>query len=114
MTYTRLAECLRRSLNVSSAMPDLSSSPRPSAIMRSYCSLVARERQIETEIERQLENDPAVFGCMRGGEKAATLAVLHVFAVGSSTREDDVEVNGISCGKIIKIEVPDFRLVMPG
>ena len=74
----------------------------------------ARERQIETEIARELENDPAVFGCMRGGEKAATLAVLHVFAVGSSTREDDVEVNGISCGKIIKIEVPDFRLVMPG
>jgi hypothetical protein len=32
----------------------------------------------------------------------------------SITREDDVEVNGISCGKIIKIEAPDFRLVMEG
>ena len=30
----------------------------------------------------------------------------------SSTREDDVAVNGISCGKVIKIEAPDFRLVM--
>ena len=42
MTHTRLPECLWRSLKVSSAMPDLSRSPRPSAIMRSYCSLVAR------------------------------------------------------------------------
>jgi hypothetical protein len=32
----------------------------------------------------------------------------------SSTREDDLEVNGISYGKIIKIEAPDFRLVMEG
>ncbi len=31
-----------RSLKVSSAIPDLSSSPRPSATIRSYCSLVAR------------------------------------------------------------------------
>src|SRR6266403_3832696 len=38
----RSPECLCRPLNVSSAMPDLSSSPKPSAIMRSYCSLVAR------------------------------------------------------------------------
>jgi hypothetical protein len=42
MTYTRSPDCLWRSLNVSSAMPDLSRSPRPSAIMRSYCSFVAR------------------------------------------------------------------------
>src|SRR5947208_15480060 len=39
---TRSPECLCLSLNVSSATPDLSSSPKPSAIMRSYCSLVAR------------------------------------------------------------------------
>src|ERR1044072_2698957 len=42
--YTRLPECLCRSLKVSSAIPDLSSSPSPSAIIRSYCSLVARAR----------------------------------------------------------------------
>src|SRR5437764_7982714 len=42
LTYTRSPECLCRSLKVSSAIPDLSSSPRPSAIMRSYCSFVAR------------------------------------------------------------------------
>src|ERR1043166_8745241 len=42
LTYTRSPECLCRSLKVSSAIPDLSSSPRLSAIMRSYCSLVAR------------------------------------------------------------------------
>src|ERR1043166_9351461 len=41
LTYTRSPECLCRSLKVSSAIPDLSSSPKPSAIMRSYCSLVA-------------------------------------------------------------------------
>src|SRR5437870_9169634 len=39
---TRSPECLCLSLKVSSAIPDLSSSPKPSAIMRSYCSLVAR------------------------------------------------------------------------
>src|SRR5207245_9987732 len=39
---TRSPECLCLSLNVSSAIPDLSRSPKPSAIMRSYCSLVAR------------------------------------------------------------------------
>src|SRR5438270_1396841 len=39
---TRSPKCLCLSLNVSSAIPDLSSSPKPSAIMRSYCSLVAR------------------------------------------------------------------------
>ena len=42
----------------------------------------ARERQIETEIAREFERDSAVFGCMRGGEKATVLAVLHVFTVG--------------------------------
>src|SRR5438067_8454677 len=42
LTYTRSPECLCRSLNVSSAIPDLSSSPKPSAIIRSYCSFVAR------------------------------------------------------------------------
>src|ERR1700724_1128351 len=42
LTYTRSPGCLYRSLNVSSAIPDLSSSPRPGAIMRSYCSFVAR------------------------------------------------------------------------
>ena len=41
-----------------------------------------RERQIETEIVREFERDSAVFRRMRGGEKAAVLAVLHVFAVG--------------------------------
>ncbi len=51
--------------------------------MRSYCSFVARrERQIEAEIAREFERDPAVFGGVRSGEKAAVLAVLHVFAVG--------------------------------
>src|SRR5436305_11171203 len=40
--HTGSPECLWRSLKVSSAMPDLSRSPRPSAIMRSYCSFVAR------------------------------------------------------------------------
>ena len=39
---TRFPECLWRSLKVSSAIPDLSSSPRPSEIMASYCCLVAR------------------------------------------------------------------------
>src|SRR5437764_3247159 len=39
---TRSPECLCLSLKVSSAIPDLSSSPKPSVIMRSYCSLVAR------------------------------------------------------------------------
>ena len=42
----------------------------------------ARERQIETEIAREFERDAAVFGGVRGGEKAAVLAVLHVFTVG--------------------------------
>ena len=42
----------------------------------------ACERQIETEIAREFERDPAVFGGVRGGEKAAVLSVLHVFAVG--------------------------------
>src|SRR5258708_5391498 len=45
LTYTRSLPPPRdlcRSLNVSSAIPDLSSSPKPSAIIRSYCSLVAR------------------------------------------------------------------------
>ncbi len=42
MNQTRSPECLCRSLKVSSAIPDLSISPRPSATMRSYCSLVAR------------------------------------------------------------------------
>src|ERR1043166_4439980 len=41
LIYTRSPECLCRSLKVSSAIPDLSSSPSPSAIMRSYCSFVA-------------------------------------------------------------------------
>jgi hypothetical protein len=39
--HMRSPECLWRSLKVSSAMPDLSSSPNPSATMRSYWSLVA-------------------------------------------------------------------------
>ena len=42
----------------------------------------ARERQIETEFAREFERDPAVFGGVRGGEKATVLSVLHVFAVG--------------------------------
>ena len=54
----------------------------PSTIMRSYCSLIARERQKETEIAREFERDPLILGCVRGLDKAATLAVLHVFAVG--------------------------------
>ncbi len=40
--HMRLPECLWRSLKVSSATPDLSSSPNPSATMRLYWSLVAR------------------------------------------------------------------------
>ena len=42
----------------------------------------ACERQIETEIAREFESDPAVFGSVRGGKKAAVVAILHVFAVG--------------------------------
>ena len=42
----------------------------------------ACERQIETEIAREFERDPLILGCVRGLDKAATLAVLHVFAVG--------------------------------
>ena len=42
----------------------------------------ARERQIEAEVAREIERDPAVFGGVSSGEKAAVLAVLHVFAVG--------------------------------
>ena len=41
-----------------------------------------RERQIKTKLARECERDPAVFGGVRGGEKAAVLAVLHVFSVG--------------------------------
>ena len=41
-----------------------------------------REWQVETEIAREFERDPAVFGGVRRGEKAAVFAVLHVFAVG--------------------------------
>src|SRR5436190_1426329 len=41
-----------------------------------------REGQIETEIAREFERDAAVFGSVRGGEEAAVLAILHVFAVG--------------------------------
>src|SRR5438874_6108605 len=58
-------------------------SPRSSAINSVVLFLCgARERQIETEIAREFERDSAVFGCMRGGEKAAVLAILHVFTVG--------------------------------
>jgi hypothetical protein len=42
----------------------------------------ARERQIKTKTTPELESDPAVFGRMRSREKAAVLAVLHVFAIG--------------------------------
>jgi hypothetical protein len=42
----------------------------------------ACERQIESEIAREFESDPAVFGGVCSGEKAAVLAILHVFAVG--------------------------------
>ena len=41
----------------------------------------ARERQLEPKFASQIERDPAVFGGVRGREKAAVLAVLHVFAV---------------------------------
>jgi len=58
----RSPECLCRSLNVSSAMPDLSSSPNPSATIQTYCSLIARQRQIETEAAHKFERDPAIFG----------------------------------------------------
>ena len=43
----RLPDGLCRSLNVSLAMPDLSRSPRRSAIMWSYCSFVARARAVD-------------------------------------------------------------------
>ena len=72
------------------------------------CLCGAREWQIEAEIARELECDPAVLGGVRGGEKAATLVVLHVFAVGFEYARGRYEVNGISCGKIIKIEVSRF------
>ena len=42
----------------------------------------AGEWQIEAESAREFESNPAVFGGVRSGEKAAVLAVLHVFAVG--------------------------------
>ena len=41
-----------------------------------------RERQVEAEIAREFERDPAVFRGVCSGEKAAVLAVLHVFSVG--------------------------------
>src|SRR5262245_61278875 len=43
-------------------MPDLSSSPSPSVIIRSYCFFAAtRERQIETHFAPECERDSAVF-----------------------------------------------------
>jgi len=50
------------------------------AVVLLFCS--ARESEIEPETARELERDPAVFGGVCSGEKAAVLAVLHVFAVG--------------------------------
>jgi len=51
--------------------------------MRSHFSFVARaSHAIETEIGRQLDSDPGVFGRVRGAEEAAVLVVLHVFSVG--------------------------------
>jgi len=41
----------------------------------------SRERQIETKGARERESNSAVFGGVGGGEKAAVLAVLHVFAI---------------------------------
>ena len=81
------------------------------AVVLFLCRARATDRGRDCAPARQRSRSP---WRVRGGEKAATLALLHVFAVGSSTREDDVEMNGISCGKIIKIEAPDFRLVMEG
>ena len=81
------------------------------AVVPFLCRVRATDRDRDCAPVRQRSRSP---WRVRGGEKAATLALLHVFAVGSTTREDDVEMNGISCGKIIKIEAPDFRLVMEG
>ena len=64
-------------------MPDLSSSPSPSAIIRSYCCFGrARERQIEPGVFCEVQGDPAVLGRVRGGEETGVIAVLHVFAIG--------------------------------
>src|SRR5713226_2659018 len=41
-----------------------------------------RQRQIETEAAREVERNSAVFGCVRRGEKAGVLAILHIFAIG--------------------------------
>ena len=51
--------------------------------MRSYCPFVARASgRSSPAIPREIERDAAVFGGVRGGEKAGVVAVLHVFAVG--------------------------------
>ena len=72
-------------------MPDLSSSPKPSAIIRVVLLLGrARERQIETQIFRQLKRDPAVFGGVRGGEEAdcdrGSACLRHRFAERATPR----------------------------
>ena len=80
---TRSPECLWRDLKVSSAMPDLSSSPKPSAIISSYCSLVARASGRSSPVlVGELECDAAVLGGVGGGKEAGVIAVLHVLAVG--------------------------------
>ena len=51
--------------------------------MRSYCSFVAwASGRSSPRLARERERDAAVFGGVRRGEKAAVLAVLHVFAIG--------------------------------
>ena len=60
----------------------LSSAQALNLTIRSYCSLGrVRKRQLETKFASKIERDPAVFGGVRGREKAAVFPVLHVFAV---------------------------------
>ena len=76
--------------------------------MVSYCSFVARERQIETEIAREFERDPVILTACAAEKKQLRSQFCMSSRSVLSTREEDVEVNGISCGKVTKIEAPDF------
>jgi hypothetical protein len=64
-------------------MPDLSSSPRPSFTILSYCFLVASASgSFDFLLFGEFEGDAGIFGGMRGAEEAGMFAILHVFAVG--------------------------------
>jgi len=75
---------LPATLNVNSAIPDLSSSPKPSATMREYCFFVAvANGKFKPFSLAQFQGDPGIFRRVRRREKTRMVAVLHVLAVGS-------------------------------